>query len=128
MPSTIPTPRIWPKHVKTGILRAIALARMAFCAARGRASRSSKPGVRLVSDLNEARREIALLEEEIRLKDLRMARVPARHRPFYRPLERLAILELRAARGWSRRQTARRFLLKTSTISEWMARLDEAGP
>lgn len=46
-----------------------------------------------------------------------MERVAGRHRPFYRPVERLAILELRAARGWSRRQTARRFHVKTATMA-----------
>jgi hypothetical protein len=97
-----PIPSTWPKHVKTGILHTISLARMVFSAARGHANRSKKTGVRLSSDLAQAHREIALLEEEIRLKDLRMERVPVRHRPYYRPIERLAILELRAARGWSR--------------------------
>ena len=37
----------------------------------------------------------------------------------------MAILELRAARGWSASQTADRFLVTPATISSWMQRLDE---
>lgn len=35
--------------------------------------------------------EIALLKEELRIKDLRMARVAAARRPQYSPQERMAI-------------------------------------
>ena len=54
--------------------------------------------------------------------------VPPRHRPHYRAVERLAVLELRAARGWSAAQTAGRFFVTEATITDWMARLDEDGP
>ena len=40
----------------------------------------------------------------------------------------MAILELRAARGWSLEQTARRFLVTAATIAAWMKKLDEEGP
>jgi transposase InsO family protein/transposase-like protein len=68
-----------------------------------------------------------LVMEEWRLKDERLARVPAHERPHFPPVERLAILELRAARGWSLRQAAERFHLSPSTLSMWMHRLDEEG-
>ena len=55
------------------------------------------------------RQELALLKEEQRIKDARMAAVRARRRPHYSPTDRMAILELKAARGWSARQTADRF-------------------
>src|SRR5262249_31854401 len=45
--------------------------------------------------------DIALYREELRLKDARMSRIPAHRRPHYQATERLAILELRAARGWA---------------------------
>ncbi len=57
-----------------------------------------------------------------------MERVPPRHRPHYPAVERLAILELRAARGWSAAQTAGRSFLTEGTIADCMARLDEDGP
>jgi transposase-like protein len=68
-----------------------------------------------------------LLREELRIKDARMASIPAHHRPFYRPKERLAILELKAARGWSLEQTAERFSVCAKTIASWLKRLDEEG-
>ncbi|HEV2947765.1 MAG TPA: DDE-type integrase/transposase/recombinase, partial [Gemmataceae bacterium] len=62
-----------------------------------------------------------------RIKDARMASIPAHHRPFYRPTERLAILELKAARGWSLEQTAKTFFVCPKTIASWIKRLDEDG-
>jgi len=43
-------------------------------------------------------------------------------------VERLAVLELRAARGWSVAQTAERFFVTEATVASWMMRLDEEGP
>jgi transposase InsO family protein len=39
----------------------------------------------------------------------------------------MRILELRAVRGWSVRQTAERFLVTEETIMSWMRRVDEEG-
>jgi transcriptional regulator with XRE-family HTH domain len=57
-----------------------------------------------------------------------MSRIPAGQRPHYLPTERLAILELRAARGWSLAQTAAVFQVTTATVASWTNRLDEQGP
>jgi putative transposase len=57
-----------------------------------------------------------------------MACLPAHRRPYYPPTERLEILELRAARGWSLEQTAATFLVTATTIRSWMSRLEETGP
>jgi putative transposase len=72
--------------------------------------------------------EILLLKEDLRLKDARMSRIPAQRRPHYLPTERLAILELRAARGWSQAQAANRMLVTPATVASWTGRLDEEGP
>jgi transposase InsO family protein len=40
----------------------------------------------------------------------------------------MAILELKAARGWSQAETARRFLVKPTTVASWLQRIDESGP
>src|SRR5436309_12069584 len=72
--------------------------------------------------------EIQLLREEIRIKDARMEQLEAHRRPHYPPIARLAILELRAARGWTLAQTARIFRVTPLTIASWMGRLDEEGP
>jgi len=57
-----------------------------------------------------------------------MARVPPANRPHYTPDERMAILELKAARAWNQAQTARAFLVTEGTIASWLRRLDEQGP
>ena len=57
-----------------------------------------------------------------------MARIAPHRRPHYPPTERMAILNLRAARGWSLEQTARTFLVTGATIASWMKRVDEEGP
>ena len=72
--------------------------------------------------------ELALRSEEIRIKDARMERIAPHRRPHYPPTERMAILELRAARGWSLEQTARTFQVTATTIASWMKRADEDGP
>ena len=46
-----------------------------------------------------------------------MERIPPQRRPHYPPVERLAILELRAARGWSLAQTARHVLVTPLTVA-----------
>ena len=104
---TIRLPRQWPRHVKSGILHAIGLASAAIVAAHGRAAGRR----RLVAELEQARQEIALLREELDIKDGRWSRSRTRRRPHYSPTQRLRILQLRAARGWTLEKTARVFLL-----------------
>ena len=97
---TIPLPEDWSDHVKTGIIHVIALAQIALTAAQ---ARSKKRGIvaRLRAKVEEQAQEVSGLREELSLKDLRMARVKPRRRPHYRGVERLRIVALKAARGWS---------------------------
>ncbi len=125
---TFPLPRGWPRQVRSAVVHAISLATASLTSARGWAADSWNPRVRLKEENVGLRSEIALLREELRVKDARMARIPAPRRPHYPPAERLAILELRAARGWSLAQTANRLLVTPLTVSHWMRRLDEGGP
>jgi putative transposase len=83
--------------------------------------------VRLQGEVAQLRAEVALLREELRIKDARMARIAPRARPHYPPPERLAILLLKAARAWSSAQTARRFLLTAPTVADWQRRLEREG-
>ena len=94
----IPLPNDWPSHVRKGILHVIALARMALTARRASAKKKGLVA-RLRARVEEQAEEISRLEAELRLKDLRMGRLKPRRRPHYRGVERLAILELKAARG-----------------------------
>ena len=125
--SAIPLPRHWPAFVKSALLQAISLAHLAIVYTRGWAAESVNHRVRLEARLEQANAEIALLREEIRIKDGRMQAVPAQRRPHYPPIERMAILELKAARGWSLAQAARGFLITPATVAEWMKRINEAG-
>lgn len=56
-----------------------------------------------------------------------MAQLDPQRRPHYPPTERMAILELRATRGWSLEQGTRVFLVTAETVSSWMQRIEEAG-
>ena len=91
---SIPLPTGWPKHVKSGVLHAIALAQVALTAARAGSAKKRGTVARLRAKLEAANQQISLLEEELRLKDLRMGRVTPRRRPHYRGTERMAILDL----------------------------------
>ena len=123
----IPLPKAWPKRARSAIIHVVSLAHSAIVCARGWAVNSPIARVRLRGQLEVARAEIALLTEELRIKDARMASIDSRKRPHYRPTERLAILELRAARGWSMAQTARALLVQPATIASWWKRIDEEG-
>jgi putative transposase len=120
-------PRGWPRRVRSAMLHVISLGQyaMAFtrsCAVDGRIAR-----VRLQAENDRLRQEVTLLTEEIRIKDARMKRVDPQKRPHYVPIERMAILELRAARAWSVQQTVETFLVTAATIASWMKRVDEGG-
>ncbi len=91
----LPLPKGWPRRVRSAAVHAIALARLALTTARGQAN-SADPGSGGIARLTA---EILLIKEEMRVKDARMTGIPAQRRPHYLPTERLAILELRAARG-----------------------------
>ena len=118
-------PKNWPRNVKMAVLHVISLAHVAIVNARGLVVNSSNARTRLAGDLSGALDEISLLVEELRIKDARMSMIDPQRRPHYRPIERMAILELKAARGWSQSETARRFLVKPTTIASWLKRIDE---
>ena len=124
----IPLPKQWPSRVRSGVLHAISLAHFSLTFTRSVAANSWNARIRLKQENDRLQQDLALLREEMRIKDARLLRIPAQRRPHYPPTERLAILELRAARGWSRSQTARHLLVTTATVSSWMGRLDEDGP
>src|SRR3989441_370196 len=121
-------PRGWPRRIRSAAVHAISLSTFALTAALGWAAQSLNPRLRLRAEIERLQQEIQLLREETRIKDSRMQQIEAQKRPHYPPTERLAILELRAARNWSLAQTARTFLVTPVTIASWMTRVDEEGP
>ena len=46
--------------------------------------------------------------------------------PHYGPIQRMRILKLKAARGWSSSQVAQVFAITEETIASWLKRVDEA--
>ena len=125
---TLPLPRSWTSRVKSAILQVISLAQFTMAYTRGWAANSPNSRIRLKADLDRAHQEIALLREELRIHHVRMAQLPPHRRPYYPPAERMAILQLRAARSWSLEQTAKAFLVTAETIASWLKRVDEQGP
>ena len=81
----------------------------------------------LRAQLEQATTEIALLREELSIKDGRWKRSRTRRRPHYLPTQRMRILQLRAARGWTVEKTASVFLVDELTLRHWMRRVDEGG-
>jgi transposase InsO family protein len=124
----IPLPKQWSRRVRSGVLHAISLAHFSLTFTRSWAANGFNARLRLKAENDRLHQELALFQEEMRIKDARMLRIPSQRRPHYPPIERLAILELRAARAWSMAQTARRLLVTTATVASWMGRLDEEGP
>lgn len=95
---------------------------------RGWAANSINARIRLRAQLDQANQEIVCLRKEIGIKDARLEQIDPHRRPHYPPTQRMAILELRAARNWSLQKTATVFLVTPATIASWMKRLDEQGP
>jgi transposase InsO family protein len=105
----------------------VSLASTALSLARSQAAASLGKRHRLEVELDQATAEIALLKEELDIKDARWSRLPSRRRPFYSPIQRMRVLQLKAARGWSCAQTARSFLIDEQTLRSWLRRVDEEG-
>jgi len=121
-------PKQWSRHVRSAIVHAVSMASVAFIATLARAENRFNDRIRVQAEHERREREVALLIEELRSKDARMERLAAQRRPHYPPIERLAILELRAARSWSLAQTARRLLVTPLSVATWTNRLDDEGP
>ena len=106
-------------------MHVISLAQYATSYTRGWAADGINPHVRQQAELDRANQEIALLREQLRIITARMKSIPARNRPHYMATERMAIWELKAARGWSLTQTANKFLVTPATIASWLQRVNE---
>jgi hypothetical protein len=92
-------PRAWPTRAKAAMLHIVSLAHLAIVHARGWAANSINVRVRQAAQIDELRAEVAMLSEEIRIKDARLAAIPPHRRPRYAPILRLAIIELAGESG-----------------------------
>jgi putative transposase len=125
--STLPLPRGWTETVRAAVLHVISLARFSLACAEGQLDRHHARRSWLRADNDQLRQELALVREELRIKDARMSRLTPQKRPHYLPTERMAILALRAARGWTVDDTAAAFHVTPLTIRDWMGRLETEG-
>ena len=75
--------------------------------------------------IHQMESEVAMLREELRINGARMQRIAPHRRPQYTPIERMAILELRAIRGWNKAETARHFFVSDDTVRAWLRRADD---
>jgi len=119
---SLPLPKDWGDSVRSSVLNIVVLLRIATLAAR---EFLIQEGDLLHAKVFRLEAEVAMLREELRITGARMRRVDARRRPQYLPVERMAILELRAMRGWSKAETARRFFVSDDTIRSWLHRADD---
>ena len=78
----------------------MALVHYAIVYARAWAADSITARVRLASENDRLHEKYALLRDELRNNDTRITQIAPQRRPEYGLHERMAILELRAARVW----------------------------
>ena len=119
---SLPLPKGWSKTVRHAVLNVICIVRVAMLAGREALIQNGDVPQAHVHRLET---EVALLREELRIIGLRMARIAPQRRPQYLPVERMAIVELRAMRGWSKAETARRLFVSDDTIRSWLRRADD---
>ena len=119
---SLPLPKNWHSYARNAVLNVIGIVRMAMLAGREALITN---GDAKDARIHQLESEVAKLHEELRIKGARMQRVDPHRRPQYTAVERMAILELRAMRGWNKAETARRFFVTDDTIRAWLRRADD---
>ena len=115
-------PKGWQAFVRNAVLNVLGIVRIAMLV--GRESLIKNGGFQ-EARIHRLESEVAMLREELRINSARMQRVVAHRRPQYTPVERMAILQLRAMRGWSKTETARHFSVSDDTVRAWLRRVDD---
>ena len=81
----IPLPHGWPRCVKSSMLHVRSLAQYALSYTRSWAADSRSARLQLRAENDQIRQLVALLIEELRIKDERMKRILPPKRPHYSP-------------------------------------------
>ena len=115
-------PKDWHSYVRSAVLNVVGIVRVAMLA--GREALITNGDAR-DARIHQLESEVAMLREELRINGARIGRVPSQRRPQYTGIERMAILQLRAMRGWNKAETARRFFVTDDTIRAWLKRIDD---
>jgi transposase len=110
------------RHVRNAVLNVIGVVRIAMLTGREALITN---GDAKDARIHQLESEVAMLREELRINGARMKRVPSHRRPQYTAIERMAILQLRAMRGWNKAETARHFFVTDDTIRSWLRRVDD---
>ena len=79
----IPLPKDWTGNVRSAILHVIGLAQYATAYTRSWSANSPNERMRLKTENDRLEAEVALLKEEIRIKDARILRWDSHKRPQY---------------------------------------------
>src|SRR5438128_1664706 len=80
--SAIPLPNSWSKRIRSAVLHVISLAQYAVVRTRSWAADSPNARIRLTAENEQLRQEVALLRQEIRIKDARLDCIRPHRRPF----------------------------------------------
>lgn len=115
-------PKGWSTGVRNAVLNVIGIVRIAMLTGREALIQN---GDSLHARIHQLESDLAMTREELRIKDTRMKRIDPHRRPQYTMVERMAILELRAMRGWNKTETGRRFFISDDTIRAWLRRVDD---
>jgi len=118
----IPLPKGWTSLTLQAILHIVALTRLIILNAGNWPEGCD--GLRLRAENDRLRAEVNMLQREITIKNSRFARLDPKKRPHYLPTERLEILAIRAMRGWSNAQVAKRFHVTVQTVINWIRGVD----
>ncbi len=119
---TLRLPRNWNSYVRSAVLNVVGIVRVAMLAGR---EALIKNGDSRHARIHQLESEVAMLREELRINGARMQRVPPHRRPQDTAVERMAILQLRATRGWNKAETSRRFSISDDTIRASPRRADD---
>ena len=114
--------RIGIRHVRNAVLNVIGIVRIAMLTGREALITN---GDAKDARIHQLESEVAMLREELRINGDRMQRLAPHRRPQYTCVERMAILQLRAMRGWNKAETARHFFVTDDTIRAWLRRVDD---
>jgi hypothetical protein len=76
-------PKSWPATIRSAMLHVVSLAKYAAVYTRGWAADSPNARVRFRAERDRSLDDAALLREEMRIKDARMASIAPHRRPFY---------------------------------------------
>ncbi len=119
---SLPLPKNWHAFARHAVLNVIGIVRIAMLAGR---ETLMKNGDMKEARIHQLESEVAMLREELRINGTRLQRIAPHRRPPYTAEERMAILQLRAMRGWNKAETARRFFVTDDTMRTWVRRIDD---